>query len=115
MSDDLISRKVVMDYLREQQANVIIEQNKNNPVTYDATKGMSASVDAFMNFIAQMPTAYDVDKVVERLENAGQKMSEAKSNMPYGKSSHGCHNYYKAVSIKRAIKIVKGGGMDEQK
>lgn len=46
MSDDLISRKAVMDYLREQQANVIIEQNKNNSVTYDATKGMLASASA---------------------------------------------------------------------
>lgn len=55
---------------------------------------------------------YDQDKVVEQLEKNGQKMSEAKSNKLYGKSTPGCHNYYKAISVKRAIEIVKGGGAD---
>lgn len=55
---------------------------------------------------------YDLDKVVEQLEKNGQKMSEAKSNKLYGKSTPGCHNYYKAISVKRAIEIVKGGGAD---
>lgn len=55
---------------------------------------------------------YDQDKVVEQLEKNGQKMSEAKSNKLYGKSTPGCHNYYKAISVKRAIEIVKGGGVD---
>lgn len=52
----------------------------------------------------------DKDKVVEQLEKNGHKMSESKSNQPYGKSSPGCHNYYKAISVKKAIDIVKFGG-----
>lgn len=101
MSDDLISRKVVMDYLQEQQANVIIEQNKNNPVTYDATKGMLGSADAFINFIIQVPTAYDVDKVVEQLES--------KIEITWS------HDYLggRKDAFNEAIEIVKGGGVDE--
>ena len=55
----------------------------------------------------------DIDKVVEQLEKNGQKMSEAKSNTPYGKASPACHNYYKAISVKKAIEIMKGGGENE--
>lgn len=54
----------------------------------------------------------DVDKIVEQLEENGQKMSESKSIQKYGKSSPANHRYYKAVSVKRAIEIIKGGGMN---
>lgn len=52
---------------------------------------------------------YDIEKVVEQLEKHGQKMSEAKSNKPYGKASASCHNYYKAISVKKAKEIVRAG------
>ena len=68
--------------------------------------------DAIKDVVNTMPTAYDVDKVVEQLEEVGQKMSESKSIQKYGKSSPANHRYYKAVSVKRAIEIVKGGGVD---
>lgn len=68
---------------------------------------------AILDFIDAQPTAYDMDKVVDDLEKNGQKMSEAKSNKPFGKASPSCHNYYKAISVKKAIEIVKGGGVDE--
>lgn len=63
--------------------------------------------------LRDFPTAYDIDKVVEQLEDVGQKMSESKSIQKYGKSSPANHRYYKAVSVKRAIEIVKGGGVNE--
>ena len=63
--------------------------------------------------IHEQPTSYDTDKVVEQLEELGQKMSESKSIQKYGKSSPANHRYYKAVSVKRAIEIVKGGGVNE--
>ena len=66
-----------------------------------------------MAVIDAQPTAYDVDKVVQQLEEVGQKMSESKSIQKYGKSSPANHRYYKAVSVKRAIEIVKGGGANE--
>ena len=64
------------------------------------------------DMIESAPTAYDTDKVVEQLEELGQKMSESKSIQKYGESSPSNHRYYKAVSVKRAIEIVKGGGVD---
>ena len=63
-------------------------------------------------YIDEQPTAYDPDKVVEQLEELGQKMSESKSIQKYGKSSPANHRYYKAVSVKRAIEIVKDGGVN---
>ena len=63
--------------------------------------------------IQEQPTSYDTDKVVAQLEELGQKMSESKSIQKYGKSSPANHRYYKGVSVKRAIEIVKGGGVNE--
>lgn len=53
---DLISRKTVMKYLQEQQANVIIEKAKHGFVSEEVCDGMQAAVDAFINFIVQLPT-----------------------------------------------------------
>lgn len=40
MSDDLISRKAIIDYLREQNNNVIIEKHKGGFVSEDTCRGM---------------------------------------------------------------------------
>lgn len=53
---DLISRKMVVQYLQEQQANVIIEKAKKCFVSDDVCDGMKSAVDAFMNFIVQAPS-----------------------------------------------------------
>lgn len=53
---DLISRKLISDYLREQHAQVIIEKYKDGFITDDVCKGMECSIDAFVNFISQCPT-----------------------------------------------------------
>ena len=68
MSNDLISRSIVMDYLREQHSNIIMEKNKKGFVSEDVCDGMSSAIDAFMNFVVQVPTAYDLDEVVKDLE-----------------------------------------------
>ena len=75
--------------------------------------GDDYDVEQILGDIEDTPTAYDVNKVVEQLEEVGQKMSESKSIQKYGKSSPANHRYYKAVSVKRAIEIVKGGGVNE--
>ena len=77
------------------------------------TKTDSVIAMVLRGALVDEPTAYDVDKVVEQLEELGQKMSESKSIQKYGKSSPANHRYYKAVSVKRAIEIVKGGGVNE--
>ena len=59
MSDDLISRCAVMEYLRDQQENVITENNKKGFVSPDVCDGMNSAISAFMNFIEQMPMSYE--------------------------------------------------------
>ncbi|MDY2595055.1 MAG: hypothetical protein SOW34_09175 [Oliverpabstia sp.] len=50
------------------------------------------------------PTAYDTDKVVEQLEYYGNEEMRYYKNTPYEKCVEEC--------IKKAIDIVKGGGVD---
>lgn len=57
-------------------------------------------VEALHEYIQNMPTAYDVDKVVAKLEKKRDKLSE-----------EGC--CLSAKQIKDAIKIVKAGGKNE--
>ena len=53
---DYIRRKMVLEYLQEQQANVIVEEHKHGFVSADVCAGMKTAVSAFMNFIVQAPT-----------------------------------------------------------
>lgn len=102
MSNDLIDRNAIMDYLKEQQANVIIEKNKNGFVNVDVCDGMSSAIGAFMNFILQIPTAYDVDKAVKQI-------------MASCTDEDGIVLYVdrKPVIAKElAVKIVKSGGIE---
>ncbi len=113
MSNDLISRSAVMDYLREQQANVIIERNKNGFVSADVCDGMSSVIGAFMNFIVLLPAAYDVDKVVEQVveqieEYAHSGICESHNGCPYRNNEDmNCEN----CGAIGAIEIVKSGGI----
>ncbi len=97
MIEELISRNAVMDYLREQQANVIMEKNKNGFVPVDVCDGMISAIDAFMNFILQVPAAYDVNKVIEGLEV--NSMYAQADDEPF-------------VMLDDAVEIVKSGGIE---
>ena len=79
-----------MDYLREQQANAILEKNKNGFVPADVCGGMELAVDAFMNFTVQAPAAYSVDSVVGQLRELNEN----------------------EFTYSRVMQIVKGGGLD---
>ena len=68
MSNDLISRSIVMDYLREQETNIITEKNKKGFVSADVCDGMISAIGALKNYIMQVPAAYDSDKVIKELE-----------------------------------------------
>ena len=97
---DLISRKVVMDWLRDLQAQAII--NRQHGTLVDAT--IEASINSFINFIVQVPTAYDADKVVERLE-------ALKSSYQFWNSGYAAED--KGDAVADAVEIVKGGGQGE--
>lgn len=110
MGNVLIDRNAVMDYLREQQANVIIEKNKNGFVNADVCDGMSSAIGAFMNFILQIPTAYDVDKVVERLEEMRLKREEQLRACVDNDMAD--YLRCKMSAIAEAIEIVKSSGIE---
>lgn len=57
-----------------------------------------------VNMLNHAPTAYDVDKVVEQLEDYGNEETRYYKNTPYEKCIEEC--------IGKAIEIVKGGGVD---
>lgn len=58
MSDDLISRKAVLEIMREQY-------KKNSAI---AKVNLAGGFIQMENLIKEQPTAYDVDKVIERLK-----------------------------------------------
>ena len=80
MSDDLISRTALMQSLR-------------NNVLVDVTPNLEQA-------IAEQPTAYDVDKVVEQLEK-----------YPHGKYSDDYGQGF-STAMNLAIRIVKSGGIE---
>ena len=67
--------------------------------------------DAVKDVINNMPTAYDVDKVVEKLEkrrmDALRHLRENKGT-EFGYASECVYN-----ALNEAVEIVKGGGVDE--
>lgn len=78
MSNDLISRSALMQSLR-------------NNVLVDVTSNLEQAIE-------EQPVAYDVDKVVERLEKA-----------KYEDDLYPCNL---AVEIEEAKRIVKSGGIE---
>ena len=60
--------------------------------------------DAVKDAINNMPTAYDVDKVVAQLEDYGNEEMCYYKNTPYEKCIEEC--------VHKAIEIVKRGGVD---
>ena len=58
--------------------------------------------------IDEVPTAYDTDKVVEELEENASRYTK-KYATPYGNNGY---RDTKAISIHKAIEIVKRGGVD---
>ena len=67
------------------------------------SNGTLVNTNAVLYLLEEYPTAYDVDKVVEQLENE-RKFWENAYNRNLGKE--------KARSYEHAIEIVKGGGVD---
>ena len=67
------------------------------------SNGTLVNTNAVLYLLEEYPTAYDVDKVVEQLENE-RKFWENAYNRNLGKE--------KARSYEHAIEIVKGGGVN---
>ena len=66
-------------------------------------------VDALHDYIQNMPTAYDVDKVVKELEENASRYTKKYITL-YGNNGY---RDTKAISIHKAIEIVKQGGVSD--
>ena len=66
-------------------------------------------VDTLHDYIQNMPTAFDVDKVVEELEENASRYTK-KYVTPYRNNGY---RDTKAISIHKAIEIVKQGGVSD--
>ena len=101
MSDDLISRKAVLDYLKEQNNNLLKEKQKNGfVVSTEACRGMESALIAFRSFILAQPMAFDKEKVIEELKEQIELVS-------YNPMTAGRY-----IKKDRAIKIVEKGGIE---
>lgn len=70
--------------------------------------------DAVRKVINDMPTAYDVDAVVEQLEKEKQTSTSAKAEAIIGMCGASANHYGgEECAYQRAIEIVKGGGVNE--
>ena len=99
---DLISRSEVLELLYGIFDKYHMETDKNTSI------GKSFGTDVFEE-IRNMPTAYDIDKVVEELEENASRYTK-KYVTPYGNNGY---KDVKAISIHKAIEIVKQGGVIE--
>ena len=93
---DLISRKKVID---------ILEKEKRLKCGYDA----DIAIFSIEKGIRELTTAYSVDGVVEELEENASRYTK-KYVTPYGNNGY---RDVKAISIHKAIEIVKNGGVDD--
>lgn len=100
MSNDLISRKAVLDYLEEQNNNLLKEKQKNGfVVSTEACRGMESALIAFRSFILAQPMAFDKEKVIEELKEQIELVS-------YNPMTAGRY-----IKKDRVIKIVEKGGV----
>ena len=82
---DLISRKAFLDFI--ESVPFLLEHQNLKTIVID--------------WIKQQPTAYDVDKVVEKLEEGSYETIDAV-----------CGGRFDEIRLSNAIEIVKRGGVE---
>ena len=88
-------------------ADALIKAMKKTESEYENAMTCPSWWSAF-NVISEQPTAYDIDKVVEELEENASRYTK-KYTTPYGDN---VYKDTKAISVNKAIKIVKQGGKE---
>ena len=89
-------------------ADVLIEEMKKTETEYENAMTCPSWWSA-LNVISEQPTAYYIDKVVEELKENASRYTK-KYVTPYGNNGY---KDVKAISVNRAIEIVKQGGVYE--
>ena len=89
-------------------ADALIEAMKKTESEHENAMACPSWWSAF-NVISEQPTAYSVEKVVEKLEENASRYTK-KYLTPYGNNGY---RDVKAISIHKAIEIVKAGVKNE--
>ena len=110
--NDLISRKELLDEILLIEKELL--RDKEDARNSDDEQ-MLFAIDNQMNAlwrarckINNQHIAYDVDNVVAELKSHSNNEKMATSKLFNGK-----HRYYRAISVTKAVRIVKRGGIDE--
>ncbi len=91
-------RLIDADKIKQSVTNEMLKDELNSPV-YCTLECVIADID-------NQPTAYDVDKVVERLEEERNPMYRADGSLMSER---------RLIEIDKAVEIVKSGGIAEEK
>lgn len=69
LSTSLISRTIIMEYLREKQAECIIKRHEEENAEYCSfLNGRDSAINEFIEFIVQCPPSYQIDPVIEQIK-----------------------------------------------
>ena len=98
----LINADKLMEHIKE--IHIAVDASKIN-TDYDT--GFHSATSQIQGLIESMPTAYDIDKVIEQLEN------EATNNTEFFTDDYR-DDYYRGAyaAYNEAIEIVKKGGAE---
>lgn len=89
---DLISRSELLKIIEDEEQGLPIDAEKYH-VDKNVVDGMKASLSAIKNIVTEQPTAYDIDKIVEELEEVAYVHEDVNS----------------FIDLEDAIEIVKRG------
>ena len=108
MSDDLISRKALLDRLTENFQNINYHPDFGDPAVGMEQNLLNEFLYDMIKLAEEQPTAYDVDKVIEQI---GKKMfsAELHDNGWDGQTIN------ELLCMGDVYEIVKAGGVDECK
>ncbi len=103
---DLISRSEVNDVIDELE---VYTSGRPNTMKVEVSV---LQLQRFINKLKNIPTAYDVDKVVEEL-NKIKKYNLNLADMMIDIQENGTNRHF--ICLEDAIEIVKAGGIDDKK
>lgn len=99
---DLISRSALLE-----QVKAIYKAVDTSEINVDYDTGFHSATSQIQGLIAYMPTAFDLDKVVQQLEEVGKLQITTHGGRCNGKTL--TLGYVKG--IENAIEIIKSGGV----
>jgi ATP-dependent Zn protease len=102
MSNDLISRESVLDYIEKEIATAKCTE------TISYLRALSVHINEYE------PTAYDIDKVIEELEKLADELEEKALTMNKAECFDFANGLLsKAIGVRDTIDIIKVGGVND--